>query len=30
MDAPIQATKEHRRPRDLAIVFILRYTGMRR
>jgi integrase/recombinase XerC len=30
MDALIQATKERRRPRDLAIFLILRYTGMRR
>ena len=30
MDALTQATKERRRPRDLAIFFILRYTRMRR
>jgi site-specific recombinase XerD len=30
MDALIQAIKERRRPRDLAIFLILRYTGMRR
>jgi integrase/recombinase XerC len=30
MDALIEAAKERRRPRDVAIFLILRYTGMRR
>ena len=30
MDALIEAAKQRRRPRDLAIFLILRYTGMRR
>ncbi len=30
MDTLIQAAKERRRPRDVAIFLILRYTGMRR
>ena len=30
MDALVHAAKERRRPRDMAIFLILRYTGMRR
>jgi integrase/recombinase XerC len=30
MDALVEAAKERRRPRDVAIFLILRYTGMRR
>jgi site-specific recombinase XerD len=30
MDAIIHAAKQRQRPRDLAILLILRYTGMRR
>jgi integrase len=30
MDALVEAAKERRRPRDLAISLIMRYTGMRR
>ena len=30
MDALIQAAKQRQRPRDLAILSVLRYTGMRR
>jgi site-specific recombinase XerC len=30
MDAVIEAAKQRRRPRDVAILSILRYTGMRR
>ena len=30
MDALVTAAKERRRPRDVAIFLILRYTGMRR
>ena len=30
MDALVEAAKERRRPRDVAIFLVLRYTGMRR
>src|SRR5437773_11956224 len=30
MDALVEAAKQRRRPRDVAIFLILRYTGMRR
>lgn len=30
MDALIEAAKQRKRPRDIAIFLVLRYTGMRR